>query len=155
MEKDVAKDGKKSGAKEKEGGGMGSYFRVFKYADRVSWTLNVIAFLAAIAAGTLLPLMDLVFGKFVSISTRFALNIITPAQYRSEVNKYTCVLFIIVEGASNDNPAHQTIFYISFYSKVFFGIHPLSSNLCSRHPDNQGPSNRFHQAHATAKYRLL
>ena len=93
-------------------GGMGSYFvgdmndktlskqnehltprqRVFKYADRVSWTLNIIACIAAIAAGTLLPLMDLVFGKFVSTFTGFALGTISPAQYRSQVNKYTCVL---------------------------------------------------------------
>jgi ATP-binding cassette subfamily B (MDR/TAP) protein 1 len=33
------------------------YQRIFKYADRTSWTLNVIAFIAAVAAGTLLPLM--------------------------------------------------------------------------------------------------
>lgn len=36
---------------------MTLYQRIFKYADRTSWTLNIIAFVAAIAAGTLLPLM--------------------------------------------------------------------------------------------------
>jgi hypothetical protein len=40
--------------------------RVFSYADRTTWALNIIAFIAAIAAGTLLPLMDLVFGVSVS-----------------------------------------------------------------------------------------
>ncbi|KAF2472791.1 multidrug resistance protein 1 [Lindgomyces ingoldianus] len=70
-------------------GGMKSYRRVFAYADGISWTLNIIAFVAAIAAGTLLPLMDLIFGKFVTTFTRFALGIISPAKYRSEVNKYT------------------------------------------------------------------
>lgn len=34
-----------------------TYQRIFKYADRTSWILNTIAFVAAIAAGTLLPLM--------------------------------------------------------------------------------------------------
>ncbi|KAF1945189.1 P-loop containing nucleoside triphosphate hydrolase protein [Clathrospora elynae] len=70
-------------------GGMNGYFRVFKYADRKTWTLNIIAFVAAIAAGTLLPLMNLIFGKFVSTFTGFATGATTPAQFRSEVNKYT------------------------------------------------------------------
>ncbi|KAH7071971.1 P-loop containing nucleoside triphosphate hydrolase protein, partial [Paraphoma chrysanthemicola] len=63
--------------------------RVFQYADGKSWALNVVAFIAAIAAGTVLPLMDLVFGKFVTSFTGFATGSITPAQYRSEVNRYT------------------------------------------------------------------
>lgn len=66
--------------------------RVFKYADRLSWTLNIIAFIAAIASGTLLPLMDLIFGKFVTTFTRFAIGELSPAGYRSEVNKYTSVV---------------------------------------------------------------
>ncbi|OAL47500.1 multidrug resistance protein-like protein 1 [Pyrenochaeta sp. DS3sAY3a] len=69
--------------------GNGAYTRVFKYADQKSWTLNIVAFIAAIAAGTLLPLMDLIFGKFVTTFTGFAVGTTTPAQYRSEVNKYT------------------------------------------------------------------
>jgi ATP-binding cassette subfamily B (MDR/TAP) protein 1 len=66
--------------------------RVFHYADGKSWALNIVAFIAAIAAGTLLPLMNLVFGKFVSTIVGFATGSLTPAQYRSEVNKYTCVI---------------------------------------------------------------
>ncbi|KAI8941697.1 hypothetical protein NX059_002907 [Plenodomus lindquistii] len=69
--------------------GSGGYFRIFKYADRTSWTLNIIAFIAAIGAGTLLPLMDLVFGKFVTTFIGFAAGATTPEQYRSEVDKYT------------------------------------------------------------------
>ncbi|CAN9153860.1 unnamed protein product [Alternaria alternata] len=80
---------KSDGAVEEPKGGMGGYVRIFKYADRTSWALNIIAFIAAIAAGTLLPLMDLVFGKFVSTFTGFATGSITPAQYRSEVDKYS------------------------------------------------------------------
>ncbi|XPS78515.1 ABC-type xenobiotic transporter [Ascochyta lentis] len=70
-------------------GGMGPYLRVFRYADKTSWLLNGVAFLAAIAAGTLLPLMDLVFGKFVTAFNGFAIGTIGPAEYRSQVNKYT------------------------------------------------------------------
>ncbi|KAF3048321.1 hypothetical protein E8E12_011686 [Didymella heteroderae] len=69
--------------------GMGPYLRVFRYADKTSWLLNGVAFIAAIAAGTLLPLMDLVFGKFVTAFNGFAVGTIGPAEYRSQVNKYT------------------------------------------------------------------
>ncbi|CAI6230575.1 unnamed protein product [Periconia digitata] len=72
-----------------DGGGLGNYIRVFRYADATSWTLNVIAFVAAIASGAILPLMNLVFGRFVTIFTQFAVGDVTPAQYRSEINKYT------------------------------------------------------------------
>ncbi|EFQ93765.1 hypothetical protein CFE70_003811 [Pyrenophora teres f. teres 0-1] len=73
--------------------GTSGYVRIFKYADRTSWVLNVIASIAAIAAGTLLPLMDLVFGKFITTFNGFATGSLTAAKYRSEVNKYT--LFFI------------------------------------------------------------
>ncbi|KAJ4287807.1 hypothetical protein N0V90_012511 [Kalmusia sp. IMI 367209] len=76
-------------AKKPSQGGMKSYLRVFSYADRKSWILNIVAFLAAIGAGAVLPLMDLIFGKFVTTFVRFSTGVITPAQYRSEVNKYT------------------------------------------------------------------
>ncbi|KAF1988995.1 multidrug resistance protein 1 [Aulographum hederae CBS 113979] len=85
-------------AKEKSGeseGGLKSYFRVFHYADRISWTLNVIAFLAAIGAGTLLPLMDLFFGKFVTSFTNFGSASISPEQFRSRFNEYTLIFIYL------------------------------------------------------------
>ncbi|KAF2708657.1 multidrug resistance protein-like protein 1 [Pleomassaria siparia CBS 279.74] len=85
----ITRNGRHEIPNEASSSGMSSYLRVFKYADRLSWILNTTAFIAAIAAGTLLPLMNLVFGRFVSISTGFATGTISPAQYRSDVNKYT------------------------------------------------------------------
>jgi ATP-binding cassette subfamily B (MDR/TAP) protein 1 len=51
--------------------------------------LNIIAFIAAIASGTLLPLMNLIFGKFITTFTGFATGSATPEQFRSDLNKYT------------------------------------------------------------------
>jgi ATP-binding cassette subfamily B (MDR/TAP) protein 1 len=51
--------------------------------------MNAIAFLAMIASGTLLPLMDLIFGKFVTIFTGFSVGIVTAEKYREEINYYT------------------------------------------------------------------
>jgi ATP-binding cassette subfamily B (MDR/TAP) protein 1 len=65
--------------------------RIFTYADALSWTLNIVAFVAAIAAGVLLPLMNLVFGKFVTSFTGFGTGAISAATYRADVNKFTSV----------------------------------------------------------------
>ncbi|KAJ9646637.1 hypothetical protein H2199_002686 [Coniosporium tulheliwenetii] len=88
-ESDNGSGGQQHSEQREGGGGLKSYFRVFKYADGLSWTLNGGAFLAAIAAGTLLPLMDLIFGKFVTTFTNFAIGTLSPATFRSEINKYT------------------------------------------------------------------
>jgi ATP-binding cassette, subfamily B (MDR/TAP), member 1 len=50
--------------------------------------MNSIAFICMIAAGTALPLMDLIFGKFVNVFTNFATGQLSPAGYRDEVAKY-------------------------------------------------------------------
>ncbi|KAF7114780.1 hypothetical protein CNMCM5793_000319 [Aspergillus hiratsukae] len=86
MEKDqeVKPDGKPSGFK--------SYMRIFKYADRTSWILYSVTIAAAIAAGSALPLMDLVFGKFVTTFNNFALGAVGPDDYMREVSKYALYL---------------------------------------------------------------
>jgi ATP-binding cassette subfamily B (MDR/TAP) protein 1 len=42
-----------------------------------------------IASGTLLPLMDLIFGKVVSVFNDFAAGVLSPAGFRSDVMHYT------------------------------------------------------------------
>lgn len=51
--------------------------------------MNAVAFLCMVAAGTLLPLMDLVFGKFVTVFTSFSTGQGTADDYRKEINNYT------------------------------------------------------------------
>ncbi|KAF5021089.1 hypothetical protein F66182_6878 [Fusarium sp. NRRL 66182] len=63
--------------------------RIFTYNDRRGWILNGIALVAMIIAGTLLPLMDIVFGKFINVFTDFVTGELSPAGYRSEVSKYS------------------------------------------------------------------
>jgi ATP-binding cassette subfamily B (MDR/TAP) protein 1 len=72
--------------------GFRSYMRIFNYADRTSRILYAIAMVAAIAAGSALPLMDLVFGKFVTTFNKFALGTVGPDDYMREVSKYASVI---------------------------------------------------------------
>ncbi|KAF2101316.1 P-loop containing nucleoside triphosphate hydrolase protein [Rhizodiscina lignyota] len=69
--------------------GFASYRRIFSYADKLSWSLNGIALFCAIGSGAMLPLMDLVFGKFVNSFNNFAIGSLDPAGFRSQVNKFT------------------------------------------------------------------
>ncbi|KAF2996864.1 hypothetical protein E8E13_004472 [Curvularia kusanoi] len=94
-------------------GGMGPYFRVFMYADNTSWSLNVVAVIAAIAAGTLLPIMDLVFGKFVTAFNGFAVGTVSPADYRSQVNKYTLYFVYLFIGKFACVYIHSVLISIS------------------------------------------
>jgi ATP-binding cassette subfamily B (MDR/TAP) protein 1 len=69
--------------------GFKSYLRIFNYVDRSSWILYSAAFAAAIAAGAALPLMNLVFGRFVTTFNNFAIGAVSPDDYRAEVSKYS------------------------------------------------------------------
>ncbi|EME83753.1 ABC transporter, ABC-B family, MDR type [Pseudocercospora fijiensis CIRAD86] len=74
-----------------------NYLRVFSYADQKSWILNVVAFTAAIGAGVPLPLMELLFGNFVTTFNRFVRNEISSDKYMNEVSRlslYLVYLFI-------------------------------------------------------------
>lgn len=61
---------------------------MFTYNDRTGWIMNAIAVVCMIASGTVLPLMDVVFGKFVNIFNNFVTGSLSPAGYRSEVNSF-------------------------------------------------------------------
>ncbi|DAA76434.1 TPA_exp: putative ABC multidrug transporter [Trichophyton benhamiae CBS 112371] len=74
------------------GSGFKSYRRIFRYADRKAWFLYSISFLAAIIGGSALPLMDLVFGKFVTTFNNFANGSISSESYIQEVSKYSLYL---------------------------------------------------------------
>jgi len=54
--------------------------------------MNGVAVVAAVASGTMLPLMDIVFGQFVTVFNDFAIGALSPEDYRKEVNKATYVV---------------------------------------------------------------
>ncbi|KAK3489025.1 P-loop containing nucleoside triphosphate hydrolase protein [Neurospora hispaniola] len=72
-----------------EDGSLKSYFRIFRYTDHIGWWTHAAALTCMIASGVLLPLMDLVFGKFVTVFNNFITSKATPAEFRSSLNDYT------------------------------------------------------------------
>ncbi|PQK17486.1 hypothetical protein BB8028_0007g06810 [Beauveria bassiana] len=75
-----------------------SYLRIFTYANPLSWTLNLIALLAAIGAGACLPLLDFILGKTVTTFNNFQTGSVDPAQFRSEASKWALVIVYLFIG---------------------------------------------------------
>lgn len=63
--------------------------RVFMYNDTIGWITTGISVICMIAAGVLLPLMNFVFGKFVSVFNNFITGKSTADDFRSAINQYT------------------------------------------------------------------
>ncbi|KPM43758.1 Leptomycin B resistance protein pmd1 [Neonectria ditissima] len=65
------------------------FFRVFTYNDTVGWISTSIALVCMVASGVLLPLMNLVFGKFVTVFNDFNTGAKTPEEFRKDINHFT------------------------------------------------------------------
>ncbi|KAK7419742.1 hypothetical protein QQX98_003114 [Neonectria punicea] len=65
------------------------FFRVFTYNDTIGWISTSIALVCMVASGVLLPLMNLVFGKFVTVFNDFNTGAKTPEEFRKDINHYT------------------------------------------------------------------
>jgi len=63
--------------------------RVFGYASRADWLLNGVGLVCVIASGVVLPLMNLVFGQFVTVFNNFAVGRSTPEDFRASVDSAT------------------------------------------------------------------
>ncbi len=65
--------------------------RVFSYNDALGWSLNAVAVVSMIVSGALLPLMNIVFGKFINSFNEFAAGQLSPQGYRDHVASYSYV----------------------------------------------------------------
>lgn len=51
-----------------------------------------------IISGTVLPLMDVVFGKFINVFNDFVIGELSPAGYRSKVNEFSLYFIYLFIG---------------------------------------------------------
>ncbi|KJZ74288.1 hypothetical protein HIM_06294 [Hirsutella minnesotensis 3608] len=63
--------------------------RVFRYNDTAGWLMNAVALVCIVASGTALPLMDVIFGKFINVFTDFVTGKVSPAEYRTQVAHFS------------------------------------------------------------------
>lgn len=62
---------------------------MFRLASNRDKFLYAIGMLCSIGAGTILPLMTLIFGNTVTVFTGFALGTLDGAELRAKINHYT------------------------------------------------------------------
>ncbi|RCI16684.1 hypothetical protein L249_1739 [Ophiocordyceps polyrhachis-furcata BCC 54312] len=87
---DSHSDSDQTGPKSGDGGASFKYLmRVFHYNDSRGWLMNAIAFLCVVASSAALPVMDIIFGRFVDVFNDFAAGRLSPAAYRSEVSRFS------------------------------------------------------------------
>jgi ATP-binding cassette subfamily B (MDR/TAP) protein 1 len=70
-----------------EQGSFKDYIRIFQFADRTDWILNVIALVTSIAAGATLPLMTIIFGNSITKFNSFSAGDSTPDSFTSVINE--------------------------------------------------------------------
>ncbi|KAH7112747.1 hypothetical protein B0J13DRAFT_657575 [Dactylonectria estremocensis] len=114
-------DGGGDGKDEKKDSGFKYYLRVFTYNDLRGWILNVVAFVAMIAAGTLLPIMDIIFGKFINAFNDFVNGKLSPAGYRSEVGKYRYALafLTLIFNDLRENQLLSSLYFVYLFVAKF------------------------------------
>ncbi|KJZ74389.1 hypothetical protein HIM_06199 [Hirsutella minnesotensis 3608] len=74
---------------EQEASGLSNYLRIFAYNDAKDRLVNVVALVFAIASGTLLPLVELVFGNFVTAFNDYAAGKLSRDDFMSQLARYT------------------------------------------------------------------
>ncbi|GES63072.1 ATP-binding cassette, subfamily B (MDR/TAP), member 1 [Aspergillus terreus] len=72
-----------------EDGSFKDYIRIFHFADKWDWILNIISLFSSIASGAALPLMTVIFGQFTSKFSNFASGTSSPEQFKRDVNHFT------------------------------------------------------------------
>ncbi|KAI4731416.1 putative ABC transporter [Aureobasidium sp. EXF-10728] len=78
-------------------GGLGVYFRIFRYGDSFDYALYAIGILGAVVVGAALPLMTLVFGSSTSSFNGYAVGQGSSNQFRNNINHlvlYFVYLFV-------------------------------------------------------------
>lgn len=71
-----------------------SFTGLYRYASKFDLMLVILAQIAAIIGGALLPLMTVIFGQLTGVFSDFAQQKSTPAELRHEISRYTLYVFI-------------------------------------------------------------
>jgi hypothetical protein len=69
--------------------------RIFSHTDRIGWILNGLALIGAVGAGSALPLIDILFGQFVTAFNGLATGSKSPTEFRSDLSKFSYVGLVL------------------------------------------------------------
>ncbi|KAF5000800.1 hypothetical protein FGRMN_1407 [Fusarium graminum] len=73
---------------EEKPAGLNDLWRVFQFADRLDWFLNITSLICSIASGATLPLMTIIFGQFTGRFSDYAGGSVDPDEFQNDVNSF-------------------------------------------------------------------
>ncbi|KAM0355755.1 hypothetical protein ACHAPU_000141 [Fusarium lateritium] len=83
---------------EEKPAGLNDLWRVFQFADRLDWFLNITSLLCSIASGATLPLMTIIFGQFTGQFSDYAGGSVDPDEFQNSVNSFVLWLVYLFVG---------------------------------------------------------
>jgi ATP-binding cassette, subfamily B (MDR/TAP), member 1 len=90
-----------------------AYFRLWSYSTSLDTIGRIVATAATLGAGTVLPLMAIIFGSFVNLFNQWALGLLSPDDFRSNIDQNALYLVYLWIGR----------FVVSL---MFFGVFQFS-----------------------------
>ncbi|KAM5356767.1 hypothetical protein ACJ41O_003413 [Fusarium nematophilum] len=96
------------------GAGAG-YIRIFRYATPTEHSMQAVATVCAFASGVGMAMVNLVFGKFITIITDYVTGTSTPSHFRSEAGKLALYFFIIGIGRFVLSYLYSVLFTLAAY----------------------------------------
>ncbi|CAN9256904.1 unnamed protein product [Alternaria alternata] len=88
------------------------YFSLFRYATAKDKLVMVVALIASIAAGAVMPLMTLVYGNFAGSFTSFSVDAVAAAKFQHQINTYT--LYFVYLGIGSFTTSYISILGFSY-----------------------------------------
>ncbi|KAG9185384.1 ATP-binding cassette, subfamily B (MDR/TAP), member 1 [Alternaria panax] len=88
------------------------YFSLFRYATAKDKVIMVVALLASIAAGAVMPLMTLVYGNFAGSFTSFSVDAVAAGKFEDQINQYT--LYFVYLGIGSFVTSYISIMGFSY-----------------------------------------
>ncbi|UPK99813.1 hypothetical protein LCI18_010748 [Fusarium solani-melongenae] len=92
-----------------------AYFRIFRYGTSVEYFMQVVATFCAVGSGVGMAMVNLVFGKFITVITDYATGLSTPAEFRNEAAKLALYFFIIGIGRFILSYGYSVLFTLAAY----------------------------------------
>ncbi|KAB5583133.1 multidrug resistance protein [Coniochaeta sp. 2T2.1] len=94
-EKEIPEKGELGKDGEKSAGASDNYTRIFRYGSWTEYTMQIVATFCALASGVGMALVNLVFGKFITLINDYASGKSSPSEFRSDAGQLALYFFII------------------------------------------------------------
>ncbi|KAJ5114350.1 hypothetical protein NUU61_000109 [Penicillium alfredii] len=92
-----------------------AYLRIFRYGSPTEYTLQIAATACALGSGVAMTMVNLVFGRFITLMVDYISGALSPAVFRSEAGRLSLYFFIIGIARFVLTYGYSTLFTLAAY----------------------------------------